>query len=345
LTEMLPGPDELCARGPEGRFVHELVIPFVRAPAQARAQPAASSQRAAPSQIARVRSLGSEWLFAKLYGGASALDEVLRQVVAPAVARASAAGDIDGWFFIRYGDPEWHLRLRLHGRPERLHAQVLPVLQAAAAPLLGDGRLWRLQLDTYQREIERYGGPEGMLLAERLFHADSAAVLAIVELLSGDEGAEARWRLTLRGIDLLLRDLGLDLEAKRTLLRGIRQSYGEEFSVNLPFERQLGDKFRKLRADLEALLEPSPPAEHPLAPGFALLEERSVRQAPIIAALRASDQEGRLTTPIPQLASSFVHMHANRLLRAAARAQELVLYDFLARLYDSQVARKKKAGS
>ena len=30
LAEMFPGPGELCARGPEGRFLHELVIPFVR---------------------------------------------------------------------------------------------------------------------------------------------------------------------------------------------------------------------------------------------------------------------------------------------------------------------------
>src|SRR5262249_50042619 len=29
LTEMLPAPDELCATGPKGRFVHELIVPFV----------------------------------------------------------------------------------------------------------------------------------------------------------------------------------------------------------------------------------------------------------------------------------------------------------------------------
>ncbi len=34
-----------------------------------------------------------------------------------------------------------------------------------------------------------------------------------------------------------------------------------------------------------------------------------------------------------------LHMHANRLLRSALREQELVLYDFLLRLYGSQVAR------
>ena len=32
-------------------------------------------------------------------------------------------------------------------------------------------------------------------------------------------------------------------------------------------------------------------------------------------------------------------MHANRLLRSAQRAQELLIYDFLERLYESAAAR------
>ena len=31
LTELFPHPDELCVRGPEGRFLHELIVPWVRA--------------------------------------------------------------------------------------------------------------------------------------------------------------------------------------------------------------------------------------------------------------------------------------------------------------------------
>ena len=47
----------------------------------------------------------------------------------------------------------------------------------------------------------------------------------------------------------------------------------------------------------------------------------------------------RLSVPLAELAVSYLHMHANRLLRSAHRAQELVLYDFLGRLYESQAAR------
>ena len=34
-------------------------------------------------------------------------------------------------------------------------------------------------------------------------------------------------------------------------------------------------------------------------------------------------------------------MHVNRLLRSAQRAHEMVLYDFLTRLYESKLARSK----
>jgi hypothetical protein len=34
-------------------------------------------------------------------------------------------------------------------------------------------------------------------------------------------------------------------------------------------------------------------------------------------------------------------MHVNRMIRSAQRAHELVLYDLLVRLYESQVARAK----
>jgi len=46
------------------------------------------------------------------------------------------------------------------------------------------------------------------------------------------------------------------------------------------------------------------------------------------------------------LASSYLHMFVNRSLREAQQAQELVLYDFLSRLYESQAARRKgRAGA
>src|SRR5262249_23604858 len=231
-------------------------------------------------------------------------DDVLRTLVAPLVRGITASGAADSWFFIRYGDPDWHVRLRFGGKPERLMSEVLPALHAAAAPLIADGRIWKMQLVAYEREIDRYGSLRGVELAEKLFHADSMAVMQIVELLSGDEGADARWRLAVRGMDMLLSDLGFELEAKLRVLKQARESFGKEFRVEDGFERQLGDKYRGERLKLEELLDPAHDASSPLQPGFELLKARSAAQAATVAELIALERQGGLTAPLPALAGA-----------------------------------------
>ena len=78
---------------------------------------------------------------------------------------------------------------------------------------------------------------------------------------------------------------------------------------------------------------------HPLAPGLDLLTRRSAAIAPIAAELHRLARAGRLTQTMPRLAMSYVHMFANRLLRTSALAQELVIYDLLARLARERRAR------
>jgi thiopeptide-type bacteriocin biosynthesis protein len=339
---MLPGPDQLCASGPEGGFVHELVVPFIRTRSASSPPPPRPKPSRRPDGQRRFPP-GSQWLYAKLYTGTSTADRVLGECIGPVVKQALASGAADRWFFIRYRDPDWHLRLRFHGEPGKLREQVEPALQAAVEPLLQEGWVWRVSFDTYEREVERYGGPEGVSLAERIFHADSDAVLAIVELLSGDQGADARWRLALRGVDLLLDDLGLDLEIKRSLLKRVRKAFGREFQADTSrLKRQLGERYRAERKSLEALLDPANDEQSPLQPGLAILRRRSEQLAPVIAELRAAEQAGRLSRPVTEVARSCMHMHINRLLRSAHRAQELVLYDFLHRLYESQAARRHR---
>jgi thiopeptide-type bacteriocin biosynthesis protein len=347
LVEFFPGPDQLPARGPEGRFLNEVLVPFVRKPREAQegtagaaARPGAALTAAAP--VRRSFPPGSEWLYAKLYTGTATADGLLREIVSPVAREALAAGEADGWFFIRYSDPEWHLRVRFHGDPARLHSGILTRLHAALDPLLADGRVWRVQLDTYEREIERYGGPEGILLAERLFEVDSEAVLAILEMLEGDEGADLRWRLALRGIDMLLGDLRFDTETRMRVLRGMRESFNREFGGGKGLRVQLDQRFRQEWRGLMPLLDPAGDAESELAPALAVLRRRSERTAPIVDQLQELERAGRLNQTLADLAPSYVHMHVNRIIRSAQRAHEMVLYDFLYLLYESRAARERK---
>jgi thiopeptide-type bacteriocin biosynthesis protein len=341
LTELFPDPASLCVSGPEGRFTHQVIVPLVRQPPEEGPAPVAvpaPESRPAAAPAGRRFPPGSEWLYLKLYAGSATADLVLRQA-APVLAGALASGAASRWFFIRYGDPDWHLRLRLQGDPGRLLGEVLPHLHQALAPLTGSGQLWRVQLDTYEREIERYGGDCGIGPAERVFHADSEAALTIAGLLAGDAGAGLRWRVALRGIDQLFGDLGLTLAEKRDLSRRAREGYQREFGAGVPFQKAIGQRFRQQRASLEALLDPQRDPPPQLAGSIQALHRRSAAIGPAAAEIRALAAAGRLPADVPELAMSFAHMHVNRLLRAAPRAQELVLYEMLDRLYRAQAAR------
>jgi thiopeptide-type bacteriocin biosynthesis protein len=341
LVEMFPDPDTLCVTGPEGRFVHELIVPFVQ-PAPRRPEPDKVTAHATASPVRRRFPPGSEWLYAKLYTGTGTADHLLKHLVGPLVRSSLESGAADAWFFVRYADPDWHLRLRFHGQPGRLHAEVRPRLEAAAAPLVETGQLWRMQLDTYEREVERYGGDRGIELAEQVFAADSDTVLTIMGPLWGDAGLDLRWRLAMRGIDLLFDDLGLTLEEKRSVARQAREGFGQEFGIDATFRSRVSQRYRAERTRLEALLDPGPAPPAPLAPGLEALRRRSLQLAPVTAELRRLSAAGRLSTTLADIARSYAHMHVNRLLRSAQRAQELVLYELLGRAYSAQAARRSQ---
>jgi thiopeptide-type bacteriocin biosynthesis protein len=103
---------------------------------------------------------------------------------------------------------------------------------------------------------------------------------------------------------------------------------------------QLDQKLRGAQRELAPLLAGGA-ATDALAPALAPFERRTRDLAPLAAAMARLEAEGRLTAPVREMAPSFVHMHVNRLIRSAARAHEMVLYDFLHQLFTSREARQK----
>jgi thiopeptide-type bacteriocin biosynthesis protein len=141
----------------------------------------------------------SEYLFvpANIYGGEC--DEVVRRVVEPFVGTCRERGWIDGWFFIRYSERGFHVRLRLHGRESVLRGQVQPALvelvrsiypDAAEGypelPPAGEGITNFLEV-AYEPEVERYGGPDAIGLAEEVFEKSSEAAVALLAKVSPTE--------------------------------------------------------------------------------------------------------------------------------------------------------------
>lgn len=321
FTEFFPSPGQLCAQGPEGRFFHELVVPFTRQPAESLAP---LESRTAPSLlIRRTFTPGSEWLYARLYTGTATADRVLCEEIAPLAHEAVSSGAARRWFFIRYGDPSWHLRVRFQGDPRLLRERVQPMLESMGQRLIDSGAAWKLQFDTYEREVERYGGAEAIELAEEIFHRDSEAVVALLPACAGDEGADLRWQLMLAGIDRLYTDFGLDLAARLRLAERSRAGFAQTFIYD-SLRDPLATRFRAQRASLTQLLDAPIP----------ILDRRSAAIAPVARRLRA---------PVDAILPSIIHMFVNRLSRSAGPEHEMVLYDYLVQLYRSSIAREGRA--
>src|SRR5689334_12490027 len=121
------------------------------------------------------RAPGSDWMFVKLYCPADLETELLSGPVRAFTRDVGGQGFCD-WFFIRYSDPRRHIRLRFRGDPPRLLSELLPRITAWANDLISSGACQRFSIDTYDRELHRFGGPHGLAAAEDFFCADSAAV-------------------------------------------------------------------------------------------------------------------------------------------------------------------------
>ncbi len=352
LQEFWPAPEQACAQGPDGAYAHELVVPFVRKPfaETTTAKEDGFNSQSDIVQIARQVPVirrrfapGSEWLYAKIYCGPAEVDRVLRDIVGPLARRVLNEGLADRWFFVRYGDPDWHLRVRFHGRPQDLMGEICPMLYAELHDSLANGAIRRLQLDTYEPELERYGGMEGLTLTEQLFHVDSEAVIEILESgIGGETGSDARFRLALCGMNRLLTDLGFDLPVRTNVFKWARRNFLREFQADDRLHAELSARYRQERKQISDLLSPVWREDHPLAGGLSALARRSERMKPIAAELRAAWENGRLAHSLPDLSFSYLHMHANHLLRIRQRAQEMVLYDWLARWHISQQERESQ---
>lgn len=320
LTECFPDPAQALVTSPEGCFAHELVIPFeATPPAQPKAVPLPSKAHAA-----RVQAFppGSEWLYVKLYCGPASADRLLVEL-APLLRATEAEGLWDRWHFVRYRDPDHHLRLRFHGLPARLLAELLPRIHKHLEERLAQGLLWKWQVDTFEPEWERYGGSLGFGLAEGWFFEDSQHILD--QLVDGLT-LEQRWRAGLRNTDAIWAALGLGVRARKGLAQAARDGFRKEFADSGEGAVQMGARFRDLRKDLEpGFPHASGP---PLAPGFCGLPR-----------IREACDQGLLQEDLARLAGSLSHMHLNRLLRTDHRENEWVLMEFLVRLYESHLAR------
>jgi len=263
------------------------------------------------------------------------LEPLLLDDVAPVVAAIREAPELDSLFFVRYSEPTWQLRFRVLGEPAWIEAEIAPRLRAHAIDLRDRGVIEGCEFATYDREWERYGGEEGMRLAERLFLLDSLAALDWLIAERRGEVSRSRREFSIVLVDRLLDLAGLD---HRRRLAFYRHGYTWAIDGGGWGEAEvavLEDRFRALKPGLESLLfgDADPARVWGGAEPARIAQRFLTDAAPVVQAIVAGQAAGRIRQDLVYLLWSYAHMFSNRL--GIESAGEAVLRFFLHRLIET----------
>ncbi|WP_394747308.1 thiopeptide-type bacteriocin biosynthesis protein [Spongiimicrobium salis] len=283
--------------------------------------------------IQRKFILGEEWLYYKLYCGARTADHLLSTLILPVTEKLLNENHIEQWFFIRYADPKPHLRLRFKLKEISSIGSVIAAMKTETLPYIHEKRLWKIQTDTYARELERYGNTT-MELSETLFFHDSILITKAMDLVEDDE---LYFLFMLRCIRSFVQAFSFSAEEELRFYQKNALAFKEEFKMDKSSKLPLDKKYRGLRKEIDQFLS-SGASEY--APLWELLKARDTHISKEITTLLDKNKEGTLEVPIQSLMSSYIHMCVNRAFRGKQRFYELVIYDFLERHTKSSIKRK-----
>jgi thiopeptide-type bacteriocin biosynthesis protein len=321
-------------------FTNELIVPFFNAGAKLHQTFKDNPQADIEAKpIKRRFSPGSEWLSLKIYSGNTSVEAVLAEKLLPLIE--SSKNHFKKWFFIRYSDSDWHLRLRFNGEPSQLYGHFLPLLNQLLEPMVENGEIHKIELFTYEREVERYGGPDSMTFVESIFMADSQLIARTAQLLQ-ECGEDIRWRVTLLVTDKLLDLFEYTDAEKLTLISQLRTGFGNEFNDSSTLRKQLGNRYREIESVIKDDFTKWYSKEgNELSDSqteiFPLIKQWQEETEPYVQAINEMYQgENELNCSRDTLLGSLLHMHNNRMFKAYGREQELVMHDFLRRVYFSK---------
>ena len=274
---------------------------------------------------------GSEWLYIKIYTGVKLADNILISEIFPLTKFFITQLYIDKWFYIRYSDKAGnHLRLRFHLLMANHISNIITTIYNKLNKYLQSDTIDIISIDTYFREIERYG-ESTYDTTETLFYYDSSYILEILN--NNNDNKLKRWEIGILLTNSILDAFDYTNEKLLAFLSERQDSFRTEFGFdNITSIRLLDKKYRKEKTNIIKILN--------FGVNNDIMHYINERQN-AIKDLYDNTLRQNLYINKDKYTASIIHMTINRLFDSNNRIYELLIYDFLKRYYESLNARIK----
>lgn len=266
---------------------------------------------------------GKDCLFLKIYvNPAINVDELFIEKLTLLISILKDENEYDSFFFIRYYDPDYHFRLRFFKKNINFE-NILDKLYTIFQNEINSFAIDKIQIDTYEREIIRYGGAKGMIISEQIFYYDSLCVLQLVTWVKMHNMHNDMWLFAMIGVHYLFNDFSIESNNRLALLMELRDFYLSTVSNRSEIKKDTTLFYRNNQNKIEIALKSNESKENYLI----FFKNRTNQNKKLIIEI----QDNNLYFDV----KNYIHMFLNRLFIANPNQQEMIIYDLLIIYYKS----------
>lgn len=281
---------------------------------------------------------GSEWMSTQLYASNIVADDIITCLIPQFLSCLAERGiDVEKWFFIRYSQPDFHIRFRVCFQNPNNSGIALMIFNKVVLSYFENEKIWRVLIDTYNRELERYGYSI-ITEAESIFFYESVFAMKFLSYYNQLFLAPYyRWLIAIKIIDDLLLTFEYTSKQIRDLFLSLSESTKRQFGYDTHNNCFFSNRYRKYKIIVENVINNTDSVICDSHISFILKErvQDISKHVSIIKNYFENDERG-----LNGFISSIIHMNINRVMRYSPNSYELVLYDFMYRFYQSKIIRE-----
>lgn len=344
LVENLWEGDSMVAESNEGNYTNEVIVPLLKN------NPIKSNNNhlknygiteflKAKTKVQRTFAPGSSWYYAKIYLPNVFLEELLIELYSKVIQPLKKSNSIKNWFFIRYRDPQYHLRIRIEIFDIKNFTLINEQMNKVCSKYIETGQIQKFSLDIYERELERFGS-NNIASSEQLFCASSELTLKLLKLLNNTSYSSNRFLFCMLGVELIFKSFQLSASERQKQYQHIYNSFETGLDKNQKF--RIADYTRShLKNDLAIMAQFSSDSQKPIPENFdkiiILFKKESRNLEKICASIKSNLQKDHLS--FEDKLSIYSHLYINRIINNGTLFWEPLTYYHLSKIMTALIAR------